>query len=100
MFELCCFSCGLDGSSRSISSSSNGGGVSSSSSSSNGGGSSSAVDGCIEALFYMALQLQPAHLPQLAACPGVTATLSVQHNAIVLLRSVPLLLAQLSCMLH
>ena len=51
-------------------------------------------------MFYMALQLQPAHLPQLAACPGVTATLSVQHNAIVLLRSVPLLLAQFSCMLH
>ena len=48
----------------------------------------------------MALQLQAAHLPQLAACPGVTATLSVQHNAIVLLRSVPVLLGQLSCIVH
>ena len=62
-FELLCFSCGLDG-----------------------GDSSTGVSGCVDALFYIAIALQAAHVPQLSACPGVDAALSVESNAIVMLR--------------
>ena len=62
-FELLCFSCGLEC-----------------------GGTSTAIVGCVDALFYIALTLQAAQVPQLSACPGVDAALSVDHNAIVLLR--------------
>ncbi len=63
-FELLCFSCGVDGRS-----------------------SSHSVSGCVEALFYMALSLQLSHVPLLPVCVGVDAALSVEHNAVVLLRS-------------
>jgi hypothetical protein len=61
-FELLCFSCGLDG-----------------------GDTSASISGCVDALFYIAIALQAAHLPQLSACPGVDAALSVESNAVVLL---------------
>jgi hypothetical protein len=76
-FELLCFSCGIGGGS---SSSNN------NNSNNNSGGSSSPVDGCVEALFYVALGLQAAQLPHLAGCPGVELSLSAAHNAIVLLK--------------
>lgn len=62
-FELLCFSCGLDGRD-----------------------SSAGISGCVDALFYIAVALQAAHLPRLSACPGVDAALSVESNAVVLLR--------------
>jgi hypothetical protein len=64
-FDLLCFSCGIDGRS-----------------------SSHSVSGCVEALFYIALSLQLSHVPLLPECVGVDAALSVEHNAVVLLRSV------------
>jgi hypothetical protein len=69
VFELLCFSCGMNGSNNKSS-----------------GGGSPPVDGCVEALFYIALNLQAVHLPHLALCPGVDTSLSTEHNAIVLLK--------------
>ena len=68
VFELLCFSCGLDGSS--------GGGSS----------SSSSVSGSIEALFYIALTLRTSHLSHLSPLPAVNMLLSVDHNSVALLR--------------
>jgi len=67
VFELLCFSCGLDGSSSSSS-------------------SSSSVSGSIEALFYIALTLRTSHLSHLSPLPAVNTLLSVDHNAVALLR--------------
>jgi hypothetical protein len=64
VFELLSFSCGLDNSS-----------------------SSSSASGCVEALFYIALNLQPSQIPLLRGCPVVDVSLSVDHNAVALLRS-------------
>jgi len=64
VFELLCFSCGLDGSSS----------------------SSSSVSGSIEALFYIALTLRTSHLSHLSPLPAVNTLLSVDHNAVALLR--------------
>ena len=66
VFELLCFSCGLDGSSSSS--------------------SSSSVSGSIEALFYIALTLRTSHLSHLSPLPAVNTLLSVDHNAVALLR--------------
>lgn len=63
VFDLLCFSCGLD--SR---------------------GSGQHVSGCVDALFYIALDLQASHLQRLHDFPGIDASLSVQHNAVVLMR--------------
>ena len=71
VFELLCFSCGLDGSSSSSSSISS---------------SSSSVSGSIEALFYIALTLRTSHLSHLSPLPAVNTLLSVDHNAVALLR--------------
>ena len=63
VFELLSFSCGICDSS-----------------------SSRSVSGCVEALFYIALNLQPSQIALLRGCPGVDVSLSVDHNAVVLLR--------------
>jgi hypothetical protein len=63
VFDLLCFSCGLDSKS-----------------------SGERVSGCVDALFYIALNLQASNLPRLQDVPGIDVSLSVEHNSVVLMR--------------
>jgi hypothetical protein len=64
-FELLCFSCNVGG-----------------------GSESNCICGCVDALFYIACKLQASHLQFLVGFPGCDSSLSVEHNAIIFLRSV------------